>query len=68
LIVFTGQSTVLRDGAIFEEHLRYWWMIDMRQRSQRLPGKFVLCEWKPVLRFAKNYRHGWTLCRTCCGR
>lgn len=62
LICFTGQSRLDRDFDIFGEHLRYWWQLAMRHNhAQRLPGKFVIAEYKPVLWYVKDHRRGRTL-------
>lgn len=62
LIVYTGQSRLDRDIGIFGRHLRYWWLLSMMHtRAQRLPGKFVMAEFKPVLWYVKEYRRGKTL-------
>jgi hypothetical protein len=62
LICFTGQSRLDRDIKILGEKLRYWWLLAMRHnQAQRLPGKFVMAEFKPVLWFVKDYRRGKTL-------
>jgi hypothetical protein len=62
LICFTGQSRLDRDINIFAKCLRYWWLLAMRHnQAQRLPGKFVMAEFKPVLWFVKDYRRGTTL-------
>jgi hypothetical protein len=62
LICYTGQSRLDRDIGIFGEHLRYWWLLAMlHTQSQQLPGKFVLCEFKPVLWYVKAHRRGRTL-------
>jgi site-specific DNA-methyltransferase (adenine-specific) len=62
LICFTGQSRLDRDMRIFAKHLRWWWLLAMRHnQSQRLPGKFVMAEFKPVLWFVKKHRRGRTL-------
>lgn len=62
LIVYTGQSRLDRDMRIFGDRLRYWWLLSMlHTQSQRLPGKFVLAEFKPVLWFVKHHRRGRTL-------
>lgn len=62
LICFTGQSRLDRDISIFARHLRWWWLLAMRHnQSQRLPGKFVMAEFKPVLWFVKGHRRGRTL-------
>ncbi len=62
LICYTGQSRLNRDMRIFDEHLRYWWTMAMlHTRSQRLPGKFILVGFKPVLWYVKERRRGRTL-------
>jgi hypothetical protein len=62
LICFTGHSRLDRDLRIFTQHLRWWWLLAMRHnQAQRLPGKFVMVEFKPVLWFVKNHRRGRTL-------
>jgi hypothetical protein len=62
LVCYTGQSRLNRDMALFDRHLRYWWLLTMRHdRAQRLPGKFVIVESKPVLWYVKEYRRGRTL-------
>jgi hypothetical protein len=62
LFCYTGQSRLLRDGAIFSEHLRYWWTLAMlHNEAQRLMGKFICPEWKPVLWFVKQHRRGRSL-------
>jgi hypothetical protein len=62
LICFTGQSRLDRDIRIFAQRLRWWWLLALRHnQSQRLPGKFVMAEFKPVLWFVKNHRRGRTL-------
>ena len=62
LICYTGQSRLDRDIGIFARHLRWWWLLTMlHHQSQRLPGKFVTAEFKPVLWFVKERRLGRTL-------
>jgi len=62
LVCYTGQSRLNRDIRIFDEHLRYWWLLTMKHdQAQRLPGKFVVAESKPVLWYVKDYRRGRTL-------
>jgi DNA modification methylase len=62
LICYTGQSTVIRDGLLFGEHLKYWWLLTMQHtQAQRIAGKFVMSESKPVLWFVKSHRRGRTL-------
>jgi len=62
LVCYTGQSRLDRDMRLLGEHLRYWWVLAMlHHQSQRLPGKFVVAEWKPVLWYVKDHRRGRTL-------
>lgn len=62
LICYTGQSRLNRDMRIFDRHLRYWWLLTMKHdRAQRLPGKFIVAESKPVLWYVKEFRRGRTL-------
>jgi len=62
MICYTGQSRLNRDMAIFDERLRYWWLLIMpHDQSQRLPGKFVIANFKPVLWYVKENRRGRTL-------
>lgn len=62
LICYTGQSRLNRDMRIFDQRLRYWWLLTMRHdRAQRLPGKFIIAESKPVLWYVNEYRRGRTL-------
>ena len=59
LICYTGQSRLPRDLELLGAHLRYWWLLEMlHTRAQRLPGKFVMVESKPVLWFVKGHRRG----------
>lgn len=62
LVCYTGQSRLDRDMRLLGQHLRYWWTLAMlHHQSQRLPGKFVVAEWKPVLWYVKEHRRGRTL-------
>lgn len=62
LVCYTGQSRLDRDMAILSGQLRYWWTLAMlHHQSQRLPGKFVVAEWKPVLWYVKEHRRGRSL-------
>lgn len=62
LICYTGQSRLDRDMAIIGQHLRYWWLLAMmHDQSQRLPGKFVIPGFKPVLWYVRDSRRGRTL-------
>jgi hypothetical protein len=62
LICSTGQSRLNRDIKIFDEHLRYWWQLIMpHDQSQRLAGKFVIANYKPVLWYVKDFRRGRSL-------
>jgi hypothetical protein len=62
LICYTGQSRLDRDMTIFGERLRFWWLLIMpHHQCQRLPGKFVIANYKPVLWYVKGHRRGRTL-------
>lgn len=62
LICYTGQSRLDRDMRLLGGHLRYWWLLAMMHNSsQRLPGKFVVAEFKPVLWYVKDHRRGRSL-------
>lgn len=62
LICFTGQSRHDRDMRIFANHLRWWWLLAKpHTQVQRIPGKFVMAEFKPVLWLVKDHRRGRTL-------
>ena len=62
LICYTGQSRLDRDMDILGSRLRYWWLLIMpHQQSQRLPGKFVIANFKPVLWHVKDHRRGRSL-------
>lgn len=41
-----------------EQYLRFWWLCGVHHKgaSARLPGKWVLVEWKPIVWFVKNGR------------
>ncbi len=59
LICYTGHWSLNRDVKIFDEHLRYWWVMAMLHRqSRRLPGKFIIANFKPVLWYVKDFRRG----------
>jgi hypothetical protein len=62
LVCYTGHSRLDRDMAILGSRLRYWWLLAMlHDQSQRLPGKFVIVNFKPVLWYVKETRRGRTL-------
>lgn len=62
LVCVTGHWSINRDVRIFDERLRYWWLLAMmHQQSRRLPGKFVIANFKPVLWYVKDYRRGRSL-------
>jgi len=62
LICYTGQSRLDQDIEALGRHLRYWWLLSMlHTKAQRLPGKFVIAEFKPVLWYVKDHRRGRTL-------
>lgn len=58
LVAYAGHyalPTILSD---MSQHLRYWWMIALKHggASARLPGKWVIVEWKPLVWFVKEGR------------
>lgn len=62
LVCYTGQAVLDRDMEILSERLRYWWLLAMtHDQSQRLPGKFVIANFKPVLWYVKGHRRGRSL-------
>jgi hypothetical protein len=62
LICYTGSARLDRDIAILAERLRFWWLCQMpHTQTQRLPGKFVMASFKPVLWYVKGFRRGRTL-------
>ncbi len=62
LICYTGHWSLNRDMRIFDRHLRYWWLLAMlHHQSKRLPGKFIVAGFKPVLWYVKEFRRGRSL-------
>jgi hypothetical protein len=62
LICYAGGARLDRDIAILSARLRWWWPCKMEHhQSQRIPGKFVIATWKPVLWFVKDFRRGRSL-------
>jgi site-specific DNA-methyltransferase (adenine-specific) len=63
LIVYTGHWSLNRDMAIFDQRLRYWWLLAMMHDHgvQSFPGKFVIIGFRPVLWYVKEFRRGRTL-------
>jgi DNA modification methylase len=62
LICYTGHWSLNRDMRIFDQHLRYWWVLVMpHAQSRRLPGKFVVATYKPVPWYVKQHRRGRSL-------
>jgi hypothetical protein len=62
LICYTGHWSLNRDMRIFDEHLRYWWVLAMMHTESRsLPGKFVIANFKPVIWYVKKFRRGRSL-------
>jgi hypothetical protein len=59
LVCLTGHWSLNRDMEIFDKHLRYWWVMAMMHTvSRRLPGKFVIAGFKPILWYVKENRRG----------
>jgi 16S rRNA G966 N2-methylase RsmD len=59
LLAYAGQHNLLRVGALMEGHLRYWWLDAVRHRGKtaRMPGKWVIAAWKPVVWFVRGGRY-----------
>lgn len=62
LVCYSGQSMLPEVFAALTPYLRYWWTFALSHRhgGERIPGKWVLCEWKPVLWFVRDHRIGRT--------
>jgi 16S rRNA G966 N2-methylase RsmD len=60
LVCYAGQSMLPDVLNALGEHLRYWWTfaVPHRHGGQQLPGKWIICEWKPVLWYVKDHRAG----------
>lgn len=58
LITYAGHYAIGQIYNLMAEHLRYWWIIADKHNgnSARLPGKWVMVEWKPLLWFVKERR------------
>lgn len=57
LIAYCGQSTLPDVLDATRPHLRYWWMLAVEHSAgQRLPGKFVIAEWKPAVWLVRDKR------------
>lgn len=58
LLAYVGHNTLGPVLASMTGCLRYWWTICMHHRgpSARLPGKYVIVEWKPLVWFVKGGR------------
>jgi transcriptional regulator with XRE-family HTH domain len=56
LLYYTGQSVLPEVLAVTTPHLNYWWTICMEHtgQNQRLAGKFVYVEWKPIIWLVKG--------------
>jgi DNA modification methylase len=62
LICYTGHYRLQRELEIFDKHLRYWWLLAMlNDQQRRLPGKFVIVGFKPVLWYVKEKRSSQTM-------
>jgi hypothetical protein len=60
LVAYAGQGALPEVIAALHPHLRYWWTlaVDHQHGGQQLPGKWVICEWKPLLWYVKDHRAG----------
>lgn len=56
LLYYTGQSVLPEVLAVTTPYLTYWWTICMEHtgQNQRLAGKFVYVEWKPIIWLVKG--------------
>lgn len=60
VVAYSGQAALPEVLAVMSQHLRYWWTLslDHRHGGQQLPGKWVMCEWKPLVWFVRDHRTG----------
>lgn len=58
LIAYAGHYALPQILTDMSEYLRYWWMISLKHsgNSARLPGKWVMVGWKPLVWFVKGGR------------
>lgn len=57
VIAYCGHATTPDVLDQMRQHLRYWWLISVEHATaQRLPGKFVMAEWKPAVWFVNGSR------------
>jgi DNA modification methylase len=57
LLCYAGHYALPEIMNLMAPYLRYWWIISLRYTScARLPGKWVLVNWKPILWFVKGGR------------
>jgi len=58
LIAYAGHYALPRILSDMNQYLRYWWMLALEHggQSARLPGKWVMVEWKPLVWYVKLRR------------
>jgi hypothetical protein len=58
LVAYAGHYALPDILPLMSAHLRYWWILALQHAgaSARLPGKWVLVEWKPLLWYVKERR------------
>lgn len=59
-VAYVGQGNLPDVLSAMGDHLRYWWTLALLHNhgGQRLPGKWVMVEWKPLVWFVKDHRVG----------
>ena len=60
LVAYAGHYALPEIMPLMSAHLRYWWLLALEHagNSARLPGKWVMVEWKPLLWYVKGGRWG----------
>jgi hypothetical protein len=63
LICYFGQANIDKIlQSLKAGDMKYWWLCAMlHEQAQRLPGRFVTVNYKPILWFVKEFRRGRTL-------
>ncbi len=57
LLCYAGHYALPQIFELMMPHLRFWWVISVgHAESRRLPGKWVVAAWKPMLWFVKERR------------
>lgn len=58
LITYVGQNILREAMNNMDGYLRYWWILCAHHQggAARLPGKYVIVEWKPLLWYVRDRR------------